>query len=486
MGCTSSSLDQRVVTKDVGSPIEEEDDQAPGIERSSGGSTSSSKSKSSEDLMHTNSMLFSKDTIEEAKQSIRLKKPIGGALAEALAHDPAGVLMASDPVYELGMEVEYPVEMKETMTLQLLKLKKGYRHSFRASKRVSKLPEHHSSEDYESGVDTDDEHAVSLSDVESELGYDIKDVSTQDILEKYEVGHKLLFGYKSLRGRSNAQPLKLNQDSLVAFIMDGKPNQAVFGIFDGHGPFGEHASHFCRMELHKTMKAVYEEFGDDLSPQDVLEHSIGRLHEAFIHTDLNYTGVDPQVSGTTLVVAMIVDSEIYVANVGDSRCIMGEMDEEETKGQVVVMSDDHKPERQDEYRRILRTSAVLMSEGELRGAHRQEGKTYICRRRDGDIIYGVLFTRSIGDLDAHDYLGVSAEPEFKHDHIHKNIKQYLVLASDGVWDQMTNEEVLAKIYNAKDPLAASKQIVEAARQRWDIDPAHSRRDDISAVVVQLE
>ncbi|GBG28152.1 Protein phosphatase, putative [Hondaea fermentalgiana] len=464
---------------------------APDLVESMNSGESVDSEGSRKELMHTNSMLFPRDAIEEAKRSLRLKKPIGREDATPPVieqDDPDGVLMTSDPLYELGMEIEYPVEMSETMTIQLLKKKKKKKNS---ASSATKADIEGAIEDFEdtnsaSADDDDDEEAAALDEVQVDMLTSSPKAQPASSLGDFEKGHKLHFGYKSIQGRSASPPSKPNQDSVVAFVVDGKPNQAVFGIFDGHGPYGEHASHFCRMELHKTIIAVYEEFGDDLTPKDVLEHSIARMHESFISTDPGYSGVDPNVSGTTLVVAMIVDSKMYVANVGDSRCILGEKASGNFLGSVVEMSDDHKPERESERVRIDATDAVLMSEGELRGGLRSEGKTYICRRRNGDIIYGVLFTRSVGDADAHNFLGVSAEPEFQKRRINKKLTQYLVLASDGVWDQMGNEQVLSKVYAVRDPLSAAERIADIARDLWDTDRTHSRRDDITVCVVQLD
>lgn len=394
-------------------------------------------SRVSKGLMHTNSMLFPAEAIEEAKKSIRLQKPINPhGDAVLVADDPLGVLMPADPVYELGMEIEYAADMKATMELTTLKQKKD---------------------------------------------------TPEDEGPRFEKGHSLRFGYKTIRGRSAMPPSKPNQDSVVAFTVQGKPNMACFGIFDGHGPFGEHASHYCRMELHRTMLRVFAEKGDDIAPEDLLVECIDHMHSTFNSTDLGHSGVDPQVSGTTLIVALIVDGTVVVANVGDSRCIMGEKNSagKSKSGKVYEMSEDHKPEQETERARVLASDAILMSEGQLRGGSRKEGKTYICRRRNGDIIYGVLFTRSVGDLDAHIHLGVSAEPEFRSRDIRPEAIQYLVLASDGVWDQMTNEQVLAKVFQIKDPLKASEEVAAISRDCWDTDRNHSRRDDITVLVVQL-
>ena len=57
-------------------------------------------------------------------------------------------------------------------------------------------------------------------------------------------------------------------------------------------------------------------------------------------------------------------------------------------------------------------SQVLLTEKQVRGCG-DDDKVYVCRERKGDIVYGVLFTRSIGDYDAHQNLGVESKPEVR-------------------------------------------------------------------------
>ena len=52
--------------------------------------------------------------------------------------------------------------------------------------------------------------------------------------------------------------------------------------------------------------------------------------------------------------------------------------------------------------------------------------------------YRILFTRSVGDHDAHLHLGVSAEPEM-NEHKLNGKEKFLVLASDGIWDYISND-----------------------------------------------
>jgi len=295
------------------------------------------------------------------------------------------------------------------------------------------------------------------------------------------------FGYGSLQGRPapGAPQSKPNQDSLTVFNHIG--SRAVFGIFDGHGPYGEYAAHFIRDNLHHQLEEVYKELGDEANPNDAIRIAMLNIHEAFIAINPSKPGdVDPDVSGAVVVIAMVENNNLYVANVGDSRCILGSQGTNDRAFKVHVMSDDHKPENVTEQERVLLSSAVLLSESELRGGKKKDGKTYVCRRNDkGQIVYGVMFTRSIGDKDAHVNLGVSADTEVKQRCLQEDKVEYLVLASDGVWDQMSNEEVLNVVFKHKDPLKSANKIIELARNRWDTDKLHTRRDDISVIVARL-
>jgi serine/threonine protein phosphatase PrpC len=66
---------------------------------------------------------------------------------------------------------------------------------------------------------------------------------------------------------------------------------------------------------------------------------------------------------------------------------------------------------------------------------------------NGTIRYGVLFTRSIGDADGHAHLGLSATPEVKTGRLDAR-DRFVVLASDGVWDYMSEEDVAGLVLEA--------------------------------------
>ena len=59
----------------------------------------------------------------------------------------------------------------------------------------------------------------------------------------------------------------------------------------------------------------------------------------------------------------------------------------------------------------------------------------------------------------------------------------IVLATDGVWDVMENEEA-AQLGTSGSPAEACQEIVATCARRWDTQMP-GRRDDITSVVVDL-
>ena len=105
---------------------------------------------------------------------------------------------------------------------------------------------------------------------------------------------------------------------------------------------------------------------------------------------------------------------------------------------------------------------------------------------------GLAMSRSLGDEDLH-ACGVSAVPAVRVHDIQSPRDQFVVLASDGVWDHANEFDIVDIIgaaqqdhtavqgsWNADEP---ARLLCELARKRWT--EQHGRVDDISAIVVNL-
>ncbi|CAG9783837.1 unnamed protein product [Diatraea saccharalis] len=127
-------------------------------------------------------------------------------------------------------------------------------------------------------------------------------------------------------------------------------------------------------------------------------------------------------SGCTAVVALLRGNELYVANAGDSRCIICR------EGKAIDMSIDHKPEDAPELERITKAGGKVSNDGRING--------------------GLNLSRAIGDhsyklnkdLDAKEQM-ITALPDVKTLTIDPTKDQFMVLACDGIWNFMSSQDV---------------------------------------------
>jgi serine/threonine protein phosphatase PrpC len=88
-------------------------------------------------------------------------------------------------------------------------------------------------------------------------------------------------------------------------------------------------------------------------------------------------------------------------------------------------------------------------------------------------------TRSFGDLIAAS-VGVVAKPEVWQRTIEVN-DQFMILASDGVWEFITSHEAVEMVKDAATPEEACQILVAEATERWQAE--EEVIDDITALVV---
>ena len=98
---------------------------------------------------------------------------------------------------------------------------------------------------------------------------------------------------------------------------------------------------------------------------------------------------------------------------------------------------------------------------------------------------GLAMTRSLGDFVAKT-VGVTCDPEIK---VFPSITEHdkaVVIASDGIWDRIPNEEMAATLkdyHEKRDPEGAANHLVKMSVERWQRD--HGMIDDITIVIIFL-
>ncbi|CAN6444421.1 unnamed protein product [Victoria cruziana] len=258
---------------------------------------------------------------------------------------------------------------------------------------------------------------------------------------------------------------------------DGPARFDFFAVYDGHG--GSQVAGLCRDLMHRVLVEVMEERDRWCEVGVSQEEWWCRLmRSCFSRVDAEVgrmmvapkdVGVSGMTSGSTALVALVGEHHIIVANCGDSRAVLART------GSAVPLSFDHKPERPAEMKRV-----------EAAG-----GKIINC---DGYRVLGVLATsRSIGD----DYLKpyVISEPEVTIGNRTAE-DEFLVLATDGLWDVMSNELVCRvarrclskgakKRLPTADPSAGRTKSALAAATLAELALSRGSDDNISVLVVDL-
>ncbi|KAG5547129.1 hypothetical protein RHGRI_012974 [Rhododendron griersonianum] len=326
----------------------------------------------------------------------------------------------------------------------------------------------------------------------------------------FELGCVPLWGYQSICGKSSEM-----EDAVVALprflrfpsqmIMGGQSSNGMnqnpshvtadfFGVYDGHGGF--QVANYCRDRIHLALAEEVE-----IAKEDLLKGSFGSnwqqmWEKAFLSCFLKVNAevggapidnhgiadasegylepVAPGAVGSTAVVAVVCPTHLIIANCGDSRAVL-------CRGKVALpLSVDHKPDREDERARIEALGGKVIQWMGFR-------------------VSGVLaMSRSIGDSYLEPYVIPDPEmmfvPRTKED-------ECLILASDGLWDVMTNEEA-CEVARKRILLWHKRNIgSNPPEQRGEgIDPAaqdaadylsrlalhKGSRDNISVIVVDLK
>ncbi|PHT45177.1 putative protein phosphatase 2C 25 [Capsicum baccatum] len=246
------------------------------------------------------------------------------------------------------------------------------------------------------------------------------------------------------RGRRGAM-----EDRYSALVnLQGNSKQGIFGVFDGHG--GTKAAEFAAEHLNKNIV-------DELvrrNGEDVVE----ACKNGYLKTDSEFLSQEFQ-GGSCCLTALIRNGELVVSNAGDCRAVVSR------DGIAEALTSDHKPSRKDEKDRI-ETSGGYVD----------------CSNNVWRIQGSLAVSRGIGDHYLKQW--VIAEPETTILELKPEL-EFLVLASDGLWDKVSNQEAvdtarpLCTDISAPQPLSASKKLIDLAVSRGSVD-------DICVMIIQLQ
>ncbi|CAN6200048.1 unnamed protein product [Urochloa humidicola] len=276
-------------------------------------------------------------------------------------------------------------------------------------------------------------------------------------------------------------PGRESQDAhLVATRFAGDPDLHLFAVFDGHGAAGAACAGFAREALPRLLTAAAGSLAADPAAafREAMLGANAEMHAA--------AGVDDSMSGTTAVAALVAGGALHVANVGDSRAVAGVW----RAGRVVAedLSWDQTPFRADERARVKACGARVMSVEQVEGMRDPESEGWVPDEGDPPRVWardglypGTAFTRSLGDLAA-EAVGVIAEPEVKSVEI-TPAHLFFVVASDGVFEFLSSQEVVDMVAMYQDPRDACSAIAAESYKLWL--QHENRTDDITIIIVHI-
>ncbi|XP_042401771.1 probable protein phosphatase 2C 9 [Zingiber officinale] len=250
---------------------------------------------------------------------------------------------------------------------------------------------------------------------------------------------KITYGFSLVKGKTN-HPM---EDYHVAkFIHMRGQELGLFAIFDGH--LGNNVPAYLQKHL----------FSNILKEEEFWTNPDVAISEAYQKTDRAILSHSPDLGrgGSTSVTAILINgTKLCIANIGDSRAVLA-------KGQQVLqMTVDHDPNTE-------------------RGSIVNRGGFVSNMPGDVPRVNGQLaVSRAFGDKSLKSHL--RSDPDICCLNITSET-ELLILASDGIWKVMSNEEAVAIAKRFKDPQSAARQLTTEALTR-------DSKDDISCVVVQF-
>nr|AMY26640.1 protein phosphatase 2c [Linum usitatissimum] len=274
------------------------------------------------------------------------------------------------------------------------------------------------------------------------------------------------------------------------------------GVYDGHG--GPEASRFISDHLFKH----FTRFGRDSGTisAETLRHAFSATEDGFLTVVRRSYEIKPLMAaiGSCCLAGVIYRGTLYVANLGDSRAVIGCLSRRSKKIVAEQLTNDH-------------NASMEEVRAELKSLHPDDSHIVVMKHGAWRIKGIIQVSRSIGDA----YLKrpeFSLNPSFPRFHLSEPIRRpvltsepsivsrdlqpedkFLIFASDGLWEHITNQEAVEIVHNNQ-RTGIARRLVEAALNRASVKRAmtyqelknvergqrRTYHDDITVVVVFID
>ncbi|XP_057435863.1 probable protein phosphatase 2C 64 isoform X2 [Lotus japonicus] len=279
---------------------------------------------------------------------------------------------------------------------------------------------------------------------------------------------------------------------------DSGPYGTFVGVYDGHG--GPETSRYINEHLVRHLKKQQS------MSVDVIRKAIQATEDGFMSLVAKQWSMKPQIAavGSCCLIGVICNGTLYIANLGDSRAVLGRA--VKATGEVLAMqlSAEH-------------NAAIESVRHELQSLHPDDSNIVVLKHNVWRVKGLIQISRSIGDV----YLKkaeFNREPLYAKFRLREPIKrpilssepaisvhqlqphdQFIIFASDGLWEHFTNQDAVDIVQNHPHNGIAKRLVKmalqEAAKKREmrysdlkKIDRGVRRHfhDDITVIVVFLD
>uniref|UniRef100_A0A2P2LIP8 protein-serine/threonine phosphatase n=1 Tax=Rhizophora mucronata TaxID=61149 RepID=A0A2P2LIP8_RHIMU len=285
-------------------------------------------------------------------------------------------------------------------------------------------------------------------------------------------------------------------------LHESGPYGTFVGIYDGHG--GPETSRYISDHLFQHLKRFSSE--QQSMSVDVIRKAYQATEEGFLSLVTEQWPTKPQIAavGSCCLVGVICNGSLYIANLGDSRAVLGRLVKATGEVLSIQLTTEH-------------NACHESVREELHSLHPDDSQIVVLKHNVWRVKGLIQVSRSIGDVylkkaefnreplyakfrlrESFEKPILSAEPSISVQQLQPH-DQFIIFASDGLWEHLSNQEAVDIVQNhpcngsARRLVKAALQ--EAAKKREmrysdlkKIDRGVRRHfhDDITVIVVFLD
>ncbi|THG00588.1 probable protein phosphatase 2C 64 [Camellia sinensis] len=247
---------------------------------------------------------------------------------------------------------------------------------------------------------------------------------------------------------------------------DSGPYGTFVGIYDGHG--GPETSRYINEHLFQHLKRFTSE--QQSMSVEVIRKAFQATEEGFLSLVTRQWPMAAQIAavGSCCLVGLICNGTLYIANLGDSRAILGRLVNVTGEVLAIQLSEEH-------------NAAIESVRQELQSLHPDDSQIVVLKHNVWRVKGLIQISRSIGDV----YLKkaeFNREPLIAKFRLREPIKrpilsadpsisvhqlqphdQFIIFASDGLWEHLSNQEAVDIVQNHPHS-GSAKRLVKAALQ----------------------